>query len=110
MSERRWTALLVGENHGLLGKRGLPFESAPPEHERVNVVEERPGESQARCPFPCGWEELHKIAVRDAAHVARSLHPDEPVTDELRASTIRLHLYLLDIIREMQDRERRAEP
>lgn len=45
------------------------------------------------CPFPCGWEVMHKIWFREGAMLARGLEEGEPVTESQRGSVMRLIAY-----------------
>ncbi|ENJ8541429.1 DUF551 domain-containing protein [Raoultella planticola] len=51
-----------------------------------------------QCPFPCGWDNLNKLAIQDAALVARGLAEGEPVTEPLRQAAISNNDRLLKVI------------
>lgn len=53
------------------------------------------------CPFPCGWENLHKLAVAEGAYIARCLQQDDPVTDNLRDTVMRVVNYSIQTARAM---------
>ncbi|HCD7251492.1 TPA: hypothetical protein ND504_004179 [Citrobacter farmeri] len=64
---------------------GTKFYTAPP----APVVQ---------CPFPCGWENLNKYAIQDAAFVARGLVEGEVVTEAHRHAAISNNERLLKVI------------
>lgn len=51
-----------------------------------------------QCPFPCGWDNLNKLAIRDAALVARGLVEGEPTTEAQRQAAISNNDRLLKVI------------
>ncbi|MEG5726566.1 hypothetical protein UXP66_17335 [Enterobacter hormaechei] len=51
-----------------------------------------------QCPFPCGWGNLNKHAIQDAAFISRGLVEGEVVTEALRQATIANNERLLKII------------
>ncbi|EQA1580433.1 hypothetical protein V5K30_RS06545 [Enterobacter hormaechei] len=51
-----------------------------------------------QCPFPCGWGNLNKHAIQDAAFISRGLVEGEVVTEALRQATIANNECLLKII------------
>ncbi|WP_420769396.1 hypothetical protein [Klebsiella pneumoniae] len=51
-----------------------------------------------QCPFPCGWDNLNKLAIQDAAFVARGLVECEPATEALRQAAISNNDRLLKVI------------
>ena len=51
-----------------------------------------------QCPYPCGWDTLNKLAIQDAAFVARGLVEGEPVTESLRQAAISSNDCLLKVI------------
>lgn len=54
------------------------------------------------CPFPCGWKGLHKIAVQDAAYLAKVQWPeDEEGVSVPRATAMRSMDYLIQVCRTM---------
>lgn len=63
----------------------IPLYAAPP----APVVE---------CPFPCGWDNLNKLAIQDAAFVARGLVEGETITEEHRQAVIVNNDRLMKII------------
>lgn len=55
-----------------------------------------------QCPFPCGWSGLHKIAVQDAAYLAKVQWPeDEEGVNVPRATAMRSMDYLIQVCRTM---------
>lgn len=55
-----------------------------------------------QCPFPCGWSGLHKIAVQDAAYLAKVQWPeDEEGVSVPRATAMRSMDYLIQVCRTM---------
>lgn len=51
-----------------------------------------------RCPFPCGWDNLNKLAIQDAALVARGLVEGELTTEAHRQAAISNNDRLLKVI------------
>lgn len=51
-----------------------------------------------QCPFPCGWDNLNKLAIQDAAFVARGLVEGEPTTEAQRQAAISNNYRLLKVI------------
>lgn len=51
-----------------------------------------------QCPFPCGWDNLNKLAIQDAAFIALGLVGGEPVTESLRQAAISNNDRLLQVI------------
>ncbi|OUY27573.1 hypothetical protein BLK91_08660 [Klebsiella pneumoniae] len=51
-----------------------------------------------QCPYPCGWDNLNKLAIQDAALVARGLVEGEPTTEAQRQAAISNNDRLLKII------------
>lgn len=51
-----------------------------------------------QCPFPCGWDNLNKLAIQDAALVARGLVEGEPTTEAERQAAISNNDRLLKVI------------
>ena len=52
-----------------------------------------------KCPFPCGWENLHKLAVAEGAFLANSLREDEPLTEHQRDTVMRVVNYSIEMAR-----------
>lgn len=50
------------------------------------------------CPFPCGWDNLNKLAIQNSALVARYLSEGEQVTEEIRQAAISNNDSLLKVI------------
>ncbi|HHN8523681.1 TPA: DUF551 domain-containing protein [Klebsiella quasipneumoniae] len=51
-----------------------------------------------QCPFPCGWDNLNKLAIQDAAFIARYLVEGEPTTEAQRQAAISNNDLLLKVI------------
>lgn len=51
-----------------------------------------------QCPFPCGWDNLNKLAIQDAALIARGLVEGEPTTEAHRQAAIANSNRLLKVI------------
>jgi hypothetical protein len=51
-----------------------------------------------QCPFPCGWDNLNRLAIQDAAFVARALVAGEPATESVRQAAISNNDRLLKVI------------
>ncbi|MDD9249119.1 DUF551 domain-containing protein [Klebsiella variicola] len=51
-----------------------------------------------QCPFPCGWDNLNKLAIQDAALVARGLVEGEITTEAHRQAAISNNERLLKVI------------
>ena len=80
------------------------FGHSHPQVDELNTAADKLERAEpVACPFPCGWDELHSIAVKRAAFIARALDPDELVTEEMRGTVITLNGYLLDIISHMKN-------
>ena len=52
----------------------------------------------AQCPYPCGWDNLNKLAIQDAAFVALALVAGEPATESIRQAAITNSDRLLKVI------------
>ena len=51
-----------------------------------------------QCPFPCGWDNLNKLAIQDASLVARGLVEGELTTEAHRQAAISNNDRLLKVI------------
>lgn len=51
-----------------------------------------------QCPFPCGWDNLNKLAIQDAAFVTLALVAGEPATESIRQASISNNDRLLKVI------------
>nr|EKW2375006.1 hypothetical protein [Klebsiella pneumoniae] len=51
-----------------------------------------------QCPFPCGWDNLNKLAIQDAELVARGLVEGELTTEAHRQAAISNNDRLLKVI------------
>lgn len=54
--------------------------------------------SVVQCPFPCGWDNLNKLAIQDAALVARGLVEGELTTEAHPQAAISNNDRLLKVI------------
>lgn len=61
------------------------------------------------CPYPCGWQQLHKLAVEDGAYLARAIDEDEPVTSNARDTTMRVVGNLIAVTRAMLSEAQKQE-
>lgn len=53
------------------------------------------------CPFPCGWKELLRLAMRDGAFLARDLIEGDPVTEFHRRSALTNTDRLIQVVTSM---------
>lgn len=74
--------------------RGFPDNS----HGRNIPLYRHAQQPVVQCPYPCGWDTLNKLAIQDAAFVARGLVEGEPVTESLRQAAISSNDCLLKVI------------
>ncbi|MDY1887955.1 DUF551 domain-containing protein [Klebsiella pneumoniae] len=51
-----------------------------------------------QCPYPCGWDNLNKLAIQDAAFVAIALVEGEPAKESIRQAAITNNDRLLKVI------------
>lgn len=51
-----------------------------------------------QCPYPCGWNNLNKLAIKDAAFVAIALVEGEPAKESIRQAAITNNDRLLKVI------------
>ncbi len=63
-----------------------------------------------QCPYPCGWDNLNKLAIQDAALVARGLVEGEPTTEAQRQAAISNNDRLLKVISACRAAMLQAEP
>lgn len=63
-----------------------------------------------QCPYPCGWDNLNKLATQDAALVARGLVEGEPTTEAQRQAAISNNDRLLKVISACRAAMIQAEP
>ena len=63
-----------------------------------------------QCPFPCGWDNLNKLAIQDAALVARGLVEGELTTEAHRQAAISNNDRLLKVISACRAAMLQAEP
>ncbi|WP_410787494.1 DUF551 domain-containing protein [Klebsiella aerogenes] len=63
-----------------------------------------------QCPYPCGWDNLNKLAIQDAALVARGLVGGEPTTEAQRQAAISNNDRLLKVISACRAAMLQAEP
>lgn len=64
----------------------------------IPVYREAQSVPVVQCPFPCGWDNLNKLAIQDAALVARGLVEDELTTEAQRQAAILNNDRLLKVI------------
>lgn len=77
------------------------YDSYEPDAAPVHCADVTPV-TTPECPFPCGWSELHKIAVQDAAYLAKVSWPDDEDGGSVpRAVTMRLADNLIRVCRAM---------
>lgn len=48
------------------------------------------GTQPKACPIPCGWKKLASLWIEDGAYLARSLQEGEPITENQRATVMRM--------------------
>ncbi|MCJ6206518.1 DUF551 domain-containing protein [Klebsiella pneumoniae] len=73
----------------------------PPEREEMGDVllyRHPQAAPVVQCPFPCGWDNLNKLAIQDAALVARGLVEGELTTEAHRQAAISNNDRLLKVI------------
>ncbi|WP_432538939.1 DUF551 domain-containing protein [Klebsiella pneumoniae] len=73
----------------------------PPEREEMGdvLLYRHPQPAPAvQCPFPCGWDNLNKLAIQDAAFVTLALVAGEPATESIRQAAISNNDRLLKVI------------
>lgn len=75
----------ISEGDKVPDNRRIPLYAAPP----APVVQ---------CPFPCGWDNLNKYAIQDAAFVACGLVEGEVTTEAHRRAAIMNNDRLLKVI------------
>ncbi|HDU4419187.1 TPA: DUF551 domain-containing protein [Klebsiella aerogenes] len=63
-----------------------------------------------QCPFPCGWDNLNKLAIQDAAFIACGLVEGEPITEAHRQAAISNNDRLLKVISACRAAMLQAEP
>ncbi|HHP1351799.1 TPA: hypothetical protein ACRX9C_005548 [Klebsiella michiganensis] len=74
-----------GHNEFSGGGKGIPLYR----HAQQPVVQ---------CPFPCGWDNLNKLAIQDAAFIACGLVEGETITEAHRQAAISNNDRLLKVI------------
>lgn len=70
----------------------------------------QPAPSVPECPYPCGWRNLLKLAIKDGAYLARSVNEDEPVTENARAVTMRMVMRLRDVLMALNNAAPESKP
>ena len=70
----------------------------------------QPAPSVPECPYPCGWQNLLKLAIEDGAYLARNINEDEPVTENARAVTMRMVMRLRDLLMAINNAAPEAKP
>lgn len=81
MKSEKKAQIFIGDE-GLVTFLGAHIEPAP-------VVQ---------CPYPCGWDNLNKLAIQDAAFVAIALVEGEPAKESIRQAAITNNDRLLKVI------------
>lgn len=69
-----------------------------PAHRRIPLYRHAQPAPVVQCPFPCGWDNLNKLAIQDAALVARGLVEGELTTEAHRQAAISNNDRLLKVI------------
>lgn len=69
-----------------------------PDNRRTPLYRHAQPAPAVQCPFPCGWDNLNKLAIQDAAFVARGLVEGEPTTEAQRQAAISNNDRLLKVI------------
>lgn len=70
---------------------------------KVEPLYAAPPAPVVQCPFPCGWNNLNKLAIQDAAFVSLGLVEGEVVTEEYRQAIIANNDRLLKVIASCRD-------
>lgn len=55
------------------------------------------------CPFPCGWDNLNRLAIQDSAFVERGLVEGEIITEAHRQAAVSNNYRLLKVISACRD-------
>lgn len=81
-------------------RRGMIYEPQYADRltEPVPVYRHEQPAQVVTCPFPCGWDNLNKLAIQDAALVARGLVEGELTTEAHRQAAISNNDRLLKVI------------
>ena len=70
----------------------------------------QPAPSVPECPYPCGWQNLLKLAIEDGAYLARAINEGEPVTENARSVTMRMVMRLRDVLMALNNAAPEAKP
>lgn len=94
-----WAAQLAEANHPETGDwlYDDPIELAKAIRKGPDMPPVQPA-PVVQCPFPCGWDNLNKLAIHDAALVARGLVEGELTTEAHRQAAISNNDRLLKVI------------
>lgn len=94
-----WAARLAEANHPETGDwlYDDPIELAKAIRKGPDMPPVQPA-PVVQCPFPCGWDNLNKLAIHDAALVARGLVEGELTTEAHRQAAISNNDRLLKVI------------
>ncbi len=94
-----WAAQLAEANHPETGDwlYDDPIELAKAIRKGPDMPPAQPA-PVVQCPFPCGWDNLNKLAIQDAALVARGLVEGELTTEAHRQAAISNNDRLLKVI------------
>ncbi|WP_201723366.1 DUF551 domain-containing protein, partial [Klebsiella aerogenes] len=76
----------------------------------IPVYREAQSVPVVQCPFPCGWDNLNKLAIQDAALVTRGLVEGELTTEAHRQAAISNNDRLLKVISACLAAMLQAEP
>lgn len=90
-------AAMDGEPVGMFRKSAVGY--TPSYHEdAVPLYRHAQPAPVVQCPFPCGWDNLNKLAIQDAELVARGLVEGELTTEAHRQAAISNNDRLLKVI------------
>lgn len=94
-----WAAQLAEANHPETGDwlYDDPIELAKAIRKGPDMPPVQPA-PVVQCPFPCGWDNLNKLAIQDSALVARGLVEGEITTEAHRQAAISNNDRLLKVI------------
>ncbi|HBX8286149.1 TPA: DUF551 domain-containing protein [Klebsiella pneumoniae] len=94
-----WAAQLAEANHPETGDwlYDDPIELAKAIRKGPDMPPAQPA-PVVQCPYPCGWDNLNKLAIQDAAFVAIALVEGEPAKESIRQAAITNNDRLLKVI------------
>lgn len=70
----------------------------------------QPAPSVPECPYPCGWRNLLTLAIEDGAYLARHINKDEPVTENVRETSMLMVMRLRDVLIAVINAAPKAKP